>query len=81
MDRTSKTDLPSIAVRCRDIVKDLGSGDVRSRVLCGVDLDIHSGEITVLVGPSGCGKTTLISTIAGVLLPDAGVVEVFGTCV
>ena len=81
MDRTSKTDLPSIAVRCRGIVKDLGSGDVRSRVLCGVDLDIHSGEITVLVGPSGCGKTTLISTIAGVLLPDAGVVEVFGTCV
>lgn len=81
MDRTSKTDLPSIAVRCRGIVKDLGSGDARSRVLCGVDLDIHSGEITVLVGPSGCGKTTLISTIAGVLLPDAGVVEVFGTCV
>lgn len=79
MDRGSNTNPHSIAVLCRGVVKDLGSGAVRSRVLWGVDLDIPAGEMTLLVGPSGCGKTTLISVIAGVLLPDAGEVEVFGT--
>ena len=79
MDRGSNTNSHSIAVLCHGVVKDLGSGAVRSRVLWGVDLDIPAGEMTLLVGPSGCGKTTLISVIAGVLLPDAGEVEVFGT--
>ena len=31
----------------------------------GIDLDVPSGEFTVLVGPSGCGKSTLLRTIAG----------------
>ena len=30
----------------------------------GIDLDVPSGEFTVLVGPSGCGKSTLLRTIA-----------------
>lgn len=81
MDRGCKIDPHSIAVHCRGVVKDLGSGEVRSRVLSGVDLDIHPGEMTLLVGPSGCGKTTLVSIIAGVLSPDAGEVHVFGTLV
>ena len=31
----------------------------------GIDLEVPSGEFTVLVGPSGCGKSTLLRTIAG----------------
>ena len=31
----------------------------------GVDLEVPSGEFTVLVGPSGCGKSTLLRCIAG----------------
>ena len=31
----------------------------------GINLEVPSGEFTVLVGPSGCGKSTLLRTIAG----------------
>jgi multiple sugar transport system ATP-binding protein len=43
-------------------------------VLKGIDLDIESGEFTVLVGPSGCGKSTLLNIVAGLDRPSAGTV-------
>jgi putative ABC transport system ATP-binding protein len=42
------------------------------RALRGVDLEVCTGELMMLVGPSGSGKTTLISVIAGVLSRDGG---------
>jgi multiple sugar transport system ATP-binding protein len=42
----------------------------------GIDLDVPSGEFTVLVGPSGCGKSTLLRTIAGLEEASAGTVEI-----
>ncbi len=42
----------------------------------GVDLDVPSGEFTVLVGPSGCGKSTLLRCIAGLEDLDAGTIEI-----
>jgi len=70
---------PPIAISCRGVVKELGSGETRTRILHGIDLDVFSGEMTFLIGPSGCGKTTLISTIAGILTAEGGRVELFGT--
>jgi energy-coupling factor transporter ATP-binding protein EcfA2 len=35
--------------------------------LCGVDLTILSGTVTVLIGPSGCGKTTLCKCLCGII--------------
>jgi putative ABC transport system ATP-binding protein len=69
---------PKLAVACRAVTKEFGQGDSRTLTLRGIDLDIHPGEITLLVGPSGCGKTTLISIIAGILDPTAGEVSVLG---
>jgi len=46
--------------------------------LRGVDLDVHAGELLMVVGPSGCGKTTLVSVIAGILDQDSGGCEVLG---
>ncbi|MGE0755878.1 MAG: ABC transporter ATP-binding protein [Pirellulaceae bacterium] len=67
-----------LAVQCRGVTKDYGFGDMRVRALRGVDLDIHFGEMTLLVGPSGCGKTTLISIMAGLLDPTEGEVQLLG---
>jgi putative ABC transport system ATP-binding protein len=66
------------AVSCRQVRKSFGQGDATVEVLRGVDFDAVQGKLTFLVGPSGCGKTTLISVIAGLLDPSAGMVELFG---
>jgi putative ABC transport system ATP-binding protein len=66
------------AVICRGVTKDFGAGETRVQALRGVDLEVHPGQMTLLVGPSGCGKTTLISIIAGLLDVTAGEVSVLG---
>ncbi|GAB6049085.1 ABC transporter ATP-binding protein [Methyloparacoccus murrellii] len=70
--------MAQLAVHCRDLVKTYDTGDQKVMALRGVDLDIHTGRLMMLVGPSGCGKTTLISVIAGILDQDAGLCQVFG---
>jgi multiple sugar transport system ATP-binding protein len=44
----------------------------------GIDLEVPSGEFTVLVGPSGCGKSTLLRTIAGLEETSSGKIEIGG---
>ena len=65
-------------VHCRGVTKSYGPGEAKVTALRGVDLDVHSGELLMLVGPSGCGKTTLISIIAAILDRDSGECEVLG---
>ncbi len=68
----------SLAVVCRGVTKEFGTGDTKVQALRGIDLDVPTGEMTLLVGPSGCGKTTLISIMAGLLDPTAGEVSLLG---
>ena len=67
-----------LLVEVRGATKTFTTGGVGTRALDGVDLDVRSGELLMLVGPSGCGKTTLISVVAGILDHDAGTVRVLG---
>lgn len=66
------------AVRVSRATKAFGEGAARVKALAGADLDVREGELMMLVGPSGCGKTTLISVLAGILVPDEGEVELAG---
>jgi len=66
------------AVRCDGLTKTYGTGASAVQALRGVDLDVKTGELLMLVGPSGCGKTTLISVIAGILDQDGGQCTIFG---
>ena len=42
------------------------------------NLQLAPGDSVFLRGPSGCGKSTLLSLCAGVLLPQAGAVQLLG---
>ena len=48
------------------------------RALDGVDLTLEAGRIYGLVGNNGAGKTTLMRLIAGLALPTAGSLSLFG---
>ena len=47
-------------------------------VLHGVSFEVQEGETAVLFGLNGAGKTTTVTTIAGLLRPDAGVIRFDG---
>ncbi|MBL8747225.1 MAG: ABC transporter ATP-binding protein [Phycisphaerae bacterium] len=66
------------ALHLRGVKKTYGVGENAVRALRGIDLDVPSSQLVMLVGPSGCGKTTLVSILSGVLDADEGSVEVFG---
>ena len=51
---------------------------LRQRVLNGVNLTLHSGEIHALLGENGAGKSTLIKAVTGVVQRDAGTVMLDG---
>ena len=65
-------------VRLDRVVKDYGEGEVATRALAGIDLDIHAGEFTAVAGPSGSGKSTLLNVASGLDRPTSGRVFVAG---
>ncbi len=58
-----------------DLVKTFGEG---RPVLDGINLDVNTGEIMVIMGGSGSGKSTLLRHLIGALKPDSGDVRLFG---
>jgi phospholipid/cholesterol/gamma-HCH transport system ATP-binding protein len=62
-------------IRVQQLHKRFGS----QPVLRGIDLDIATGEIMVIIGRSGGGKSVLLKHLIGLLRPDAGTVAVDGT--
>ncbi|MGH2427479.1 MAG: ABC transporter ATP-binding protein [Candidatus Limnocylindria bacterium] len=53
-------------------------GEVLTKALSGIDLEISRGEFVSLIGPSGCGKSTLLRLIGDLTQPTAGSVAVNG---
>src|SRR5687767_2075390 len=44
-----------------------------------ITFHLHEGERIAVVGPNGAGKSTLFKAIAGVLHPNSGEVNIFGS--
>ena len=62
------------AVRLSGIAKSYG----KVRALENLSFDVAAGRFFVLFGPSSVGKTTTLRTIAGLVKPDSGRLEIDG---
>ena len=56
----------------RDLRKIYVTGETEVHALRGVDFDIRTREILVLLGPSGSGKSTLLNIVGGLDRPTSG---------
>jgi peptide/nickel transport system ATP-binding protein len=68
--------MTTIAIRHLDL--DLGTGDLRRRILNDVSLSVETGQSYGLVGESGSGKSTVLRCIAGLYRHWTGEITVSG---
>ena len=61
---------PVPVLTARNLAKAFGS----NVVLRDIDIDIRRGQVVALIGPSGSGKTTVLRSLNGLEIPDAGTV-------
>ena len=64
--------LGATVLEARDLSKIYDMGEVQVEALRSVDLDLYSGELTVLLGASGSGKSTLLNIVGGLDRPTSG---------
>ena len=60
------------SVRVEKLIKKYGD----FTAVKGMDLTVEDGEFMVFLGPSGCGKTTTLRCIAGLEIPDGGLIRI-----
>lgn len=63
-----------MSIVLQDLVKHFGA----HAVVDHVSLEIHDGELLVLLGPSGSGKSTILRIIAGLIPAESGKVWLHG---
>jgi putative ABC transport system ATP-binding protein len=67
------------ALRIADLTIEYSSGGYAVRPIDGLDLEIPTGSLVLLLGASGCGKTTLLSSMAAILKPVHGTITLGDT--
>ena len=65
------------AVEIRDLFRVYPAPDGGVVALQGLTLDVHEGELCVVLGPSGSGKSTLLRMLGALDRPTAGTVRAF----
>jgi putative ABC transport system ATP-binding protein len=68
----------SLVFHAKGLTKVYDMGEVKVEALRGVDVDLYSGELVVLLGPSGSGKSTLLNILGGLDTATSGHVSYHG---
>ena len=71
----SKASQQPVVIRAINLYKSYRKSAVVIPVLCGVNLEIRSGEMLAVVGQSGSGKSTLLHLLGTLDAPDRGEIE------
>eukprot|EP01138_Halocafeteria_seosinensis_P013541 gb/GECG01013830.1/.p1 GENE.gb/GECG01013830.1/~~gb/GECG01013830.1/.p1 ORF type:complete len:1624 (+),score=205.04 gb/GECG01013830.1/:1-4872(+) len=65
------------AIRIKDLRKEFESGDELKVAVDDLSLNIHEGELFVLLGHNGAGKTTTISMLTGLMAQTSGKMHIY----
>jgi len=68
------TSTPRIVLSVVGLTKQIGE----QKILCGIDLEVASGETLVIIGRSGSGKSVLLKHLIGLMTPTSGNVSIEG---
>ncbi|MBQ2470388.1 MAG: amino acid ABC transporter ATP-binding protein, partial [Ruminococcus sp.] len=71
------SDNRNVLIRTEGLKVYFGNGTIKA--LDGVDIDIHEGEVVVVIGPSGSGKSTFLRSLNLLETPTAGSIIFDGT--
>jgi putative ABC transport system ATP-binding protein len=74
----NRPDAGGSILRASGVTKAFGSGRTRVEAVRGVSLEVHSGEVILVMGPSGSGKSTLLLILGALLRPTAGSIVLDG---
>lgn len=73
----NKPNSNSTVFQAQSITKIYDMGEVKVHALRGVDMELNSGELVILLGPSGSGKSTLLNILGGLDTATAGQVSYY----
>lgn len=66
ISQTEHANQRELIYRTQGLTKVYGEGPAAVHALRGVNLEIPTGELVVLLGPSGSGKSTLLNILGGI---------------
>jgi putative ABC transport system ATP-binding protein len=69
---------PPQAVRTEDVWKIYPQEPNPVKAVCGLDLEVTSGDFVAMAGPSGSGKTTVLNLLGGLTRPTQGRIWIGG---
>ena len=61
-------------IQIRQLTKSFGD----NHVLKGIDFEVNTSQVVVVIGPSGSGKSTLLRCCNGLEIPEGGSVDICG---
>lgn len=71
-------DMANSILKLENVYKTYHIGEVETRALRGISLEIYQGSFLSIVGPSGSGKSTLLNIMGLLDFPDKGKVFIEG---